>query len=96
MSICVLVQNRQKGRCCGRESHPATMCDPEGPPIGEILDRDANQGTALKFFVDAHAGHEGQPNLSLDEALDRFDGCQLKRDVQRRMMLGEGLHDFGA
>src|SRR5216684_8689562 len=94
MSPGVIVQNREKGRRRMREGHPTTMCDPKRTHVGEVIDRNTDQRSALQFIGDAHARHKGKPDLELDETLDGFDRGQLKGDIERRMVLGKSLHYF--
>src|SRR5947209_226616 len=86
-------QQFEEGRGGVREGRAAQVGGPEDALVGEAADGDGGERAALDLFGDAHARHDGEADLPLDEALDGLDGGEFEDDVERRVVLGERLDD---
>src|ERR1700753_3340589 len=87
--LCVTAKQFEERRGRVRERRIAAAGGPERAAVGEAADGGGRERAAFEFFGDAHSGDEGDADLLLNESLDRLDGRKLKRDVERRAVLGE-------
>src|SRR5947209_3151651 len=80
---------------CGgvREGRAAQGGGPEDAFVSQAADGDCGERAALKLLADAHARHEGDANLPLNEPLDGLDGGEFEDDVERRVVLSKRLDD---
>src|ERR1700730_884457 len=89
-----LAQHFKEG--CGgvREGNVTAVCDPERSEVAQLRNGNRRERTALQLFGYAHTRDKREAYLELNETLDGFHCRQLKRDVQRCMVLLKGLYNL--